>query len=110
MEHLKENEGFIKALSSSHGKQSKALIKTATSKQLDAVCEIILNVIKEVIIIPKKLFKKAKKYKKVIRRLAKKTLPKKLRRELMRKYIPIIRNILSAALPIISIVLSAIQL
>jgi len=109
MDRLKDNEGFLKALSTSHGKQAKALIKTAKSKQLDAVCEIILNVIREVIVIPKKLFKKAKKFKKIIRRLAEKTLPRKLRRKLMAKYIPIIKSILASALPIISVVLSAIS-
>jgi hypothetical protein len=108
MDHLKDNESFLKALTTSHGKQAKALIKTAKSKQLDAVCEIILNVIREVIVIPKKLFKKAKKYKNIIRRLAEKTLSRKLRRKWMTKYIPIIKSILASALPLISVVLSAI--
>ena len=109
MDRIEKNEGFLKALSSSHVKQAKALIKTAKTKQLDAICEIILNVVKQVIELPQKLVKKARKVKKVIRCLAKKTLSKKLRRKLMLKYIPIIRSILSAALPLISIGLTAAQ-
>jgi hypothetical protein len=109
MDRIEKNEGFLKALSSSHVKQAKALIKTAKTKQLDAICEIILNVIKEVIVIPKTLFKKAKKYKKIIRRLAEKTLGRKLRRKLMAKYIPILQSILSSALPILSFAISAAQ-
>ena len=106
---MKENKSFLEALSSLHPKQAKALLKTAKSKQLDAICEIILNVVKQVIQLPQKLVKKARRVKKVIRCLAKKTLSKKLRRNLMLKYIPIIRRILAAALPLVSIALTAAQ-
>ena len=106
---MKENVPFLEAVSTLDAKQAKALLKTAKSKQLDAICEIILNVIKQVIELPHKLVKKARKVKKVIRCLAKKTLSKKLRRKLMLKYIPIIRSILAAALPLVSIGLTAAQ-
>ena len=109
MEKVHENLPFLKALSSLHSKQAAALLKTAKSKQLDAICEIILNVIREVIAIPQKLVKKARKFKKVIRCLTKKTLNKKVRRKWMGKYIAIIRSILSSALPIVSIALTAAQ-
>jgi hypothetical protein len=109
MEKVKENTPFLEALSRLHPKQAKALLKTAKSKQLDAICEIILNVVKQVLQVPQKLVKKAKRVKKVIRCLAKKTLSKKLRRKLMLKYIPIIRSILAAALPLVSIALTAAQ-
>jgi len=106
---VKENVPFLEAVSTLDAKPAKALLKTAKSKQLDAICEIILNVIKQVIELPHKLVKKARKVKKVIRCLAKKTLSKKLRRKLMLKYIPIIRSILAAALPLVSIGLTAAQ-
>jgi hypothetical protein len=109
MERVNENNAFLKALATLPPKQATALVKTAKSRQLDSICEIILNVIKEVIVLPKKLVKKAKKVKKVIRCLAKKTLSKKVRRKLMLKYMAIIRNILQASLPIISVALSAAQ-
>jgi hypothetical protein len=109
MEKVQENADFLKALVSLRPKQAKLLLKTAKSKQLDAICEIILNVIREVIAIPKKLVKKAQKFKKVIRCLTKKTLSKKVRRKWMGKYIKIIRSILSASLPIVSIAMTAAQ-
>ena len=109
MEKVAANTDFLKALASLQPKQASALLKTAKSKQLDAICEIILNVIRQVIAIPDKLVKKAKKFKKVIRCLTKKALSKKVRRKWMLKYIGIIRSILSASLPIISIALTAAQ-
>jgi hypothetical protein len=109
MERIEQNVDFLKAVSQLDIKQSKGLLKTAKTRQLDAICEIILNVIKEVITIPKGLVKKAKKFKKVIRCLARKSLSKKLRRKWMLKYIAIIRNIIAASLPIVSVALSVAQ-
>jgi hypothetical protein len=109
MERVEQNVSFLKTLSTGHVKQAKALLKTATSKQLDAICEIILNVVKEVISIPQNLVRKARKVKKVIRCLAKKSLSRKVRRRLMAKYLVIIRRIIASSLPIISIALSAAQ-
>jgi hypothetical protein len=109
MDKIEENAAFLKALSTLHPKQASGLLKTAKSSQLDAICEIILNVIREVIALPKKLVKKARKFKKVIRCLAKKSLSKKVRRKWMLKYMTIIRSILSAALPIVSVALTAAQ-
>ena len=109
MERLEQNEGFLKAIATAHAKQSKALIKTAKGNQLDAICEVILNVLKEVVTIPKGIVKKVKKHKKVIRRLAKKTLGKFLRRKLMLKYIGIVQTILSAVLPILSVAIGIAQ-
>jgi hypothetical protein len=103
MEHVKENEPFLKALSKAHSKQAKGLIKTAKTKQLDALCEIILNVLKEVIAIPKGIVKKLKKYKKVIRSLAEKKLAKYIRRKVILKYLNIIQTVVGAALPVISV-------
>jgi len=109
MERLEQNEGFLKAIATAHEKQAKALIKTAKGNQLDAICEVILNVLKEVVTIPKGIVKKVKKHKKVIRRLAKKTLGKFLRRKLMLKYIGIVQTILSAVLPILSVAIGIAQ-
>jgi hypothetical protein len=109
MERLTQNEGFVKAISTAHPKQAKALIKTAKSNQLDIICEIILNVLKEVLAIPKAVFKKVKKHRKVIRRLAKKSLGKFLRRKLMVKYIGIVQSILAAVLPILSVAIGIAQ-
>ena len=109
MERLQQNEGFLKAVSTTHEKQAKALIKTAKSNQLDVICEVILNVLKEVITLPKAVLKKVKKYKKVIRRLAKKSLGKFLRRKLMLKYIGVVQSVLSAVLPVLSVAIGLAQ-
>ena len=109
MERLQQNEGFLKALSTAHEKQAKALIKTAKSSQLDVICEVILNVLKEVIRIPKALVKKVRKHKKVIRRLARKSLGKFLRRKLMLKYIGIVQTVLGSVLPVLSVAIGLAQ-
>jgi hypothetical protein len=109
MERVAQNEAFVKAIATTHTKQAKALINTAKSKQLDIICEIILNVLKEVIKIPKAIVKKVMKYRKVIRRLARKSLGKFLRRKLMVKYIGIVQTILSAVLPVLSVAIGIAQ-
>ena len=109
MERVEQNVSFLSMLSKGRVKQAKALVGTATSKQLDSICEIILNVIKQVIAIPKKLVNKAKKVKRVMRCLSKKGLSRKLRRYYVSKYLGVIRRIITASLPVISIGLSAAQ-
>ena len=109
MERVEKNVAFLTTLAKGGVKQAKALVLTASSKQLDAICEIILNVVKQVIELPTALVKKAKKVKRVIRCLAKKTLSRKVRRYYISKYLGVIRRIITAALPVISIALSAAQ-
>jgi hypothetical protein len=101
MEKIKENESFLCTVASTRFKRSgKVLIKGAKSRQLDALCEIILNVLKGTITLPTAFVKKFKKHKAILRKLAKKCLKKLFRKKLLIKYFTIVRHIIAAALPI----------
>ena len=110
MKRVKDNASFLKATTSAHPEQCKALIQTAHNKQLDAICEILLNIVKGVIPLKEELFKKASKFKKILRELVAKCTNKKARKELMIKYFGILKKLLAAALPVIGLVLAGTQI
>ena len=105
MDKLKEHEAFLcKLVSTRLKKKSEVLIKDAKPRQLDAICEIILNTIKGVIPIPPKLHKKFKKYKLVLRQLVLKCLKKVLRKKLLIKYFTIVRELVAAVIPVCGLI------
>lgn len=109
MKRIKENSAFLKATTVAHPEQCKALLHTAKQGQLDAICEILLNIVRGVIPLKDLVFQKASRYKKVLRQLVTKCTNKKLRKELMVKYFGILQKLLAAALPVLGIILSGIQ-
>lgn len=109
MKRIKENSAFLKATTVAHGEQCKALLKTAKHRQLDSICEILLNIVRGVIPLKEQLFKKAARYKRVLRQIVTKCSNKTFRRELMIKYFGILQKLLAAALPIIGVVLTGVQ-
>ena len=109
MKRIKQNSDFLRATTSAHAEQCKALLNSAKTSQLDAICEILLNILRGVIPIKEDIFKKATRYRRVLRQLVTKCAKKKGRKELMVKYFGILQKLLSAALPVIGIILSGLQ-
>lgn len=110
MKRIKQNAVFLKATTIAHPQQGKALLQTAKQEQLDSICEIILNIVKGSIPLKEDIFQKASKFKKALRQIVTKCFNKKARKELMIKYFSIIQKLLSAALPVIGIIVSGLQL
>ena len=110
MKRVKENADFLKAATSAHAKQCKALIQTARKSQLDAICEILLNILRGVIPLKEEVYTKAARVKKALRQIVVKCSNKKLRKELICKYFSVIKKLLSAALPVIGVILSGSQI
>jgi hypothetical protein len=110
MDKLKTHATFLcKVGSTKHKGTVKELIKKAKPKQLDVICEIILNTLNGTLPLSKDLFKKAKVYQSILRKLAKKCLKKLLRKKLFIKYFSIIRRIVAAAIPICGIIASVVS-
>lgn len=111
MDNIKSNEAFIQTVAvTSREKAGQVLLKSATPKQLDALCEIILNVLRGTVPLAPCDKKKASQHKTVLRKLAKRCLKKLPRKKLFIKYFKVIRSIIIAALPVIGIIISAVQL
>lgn len=110
MKRIKENADFLKAATTAHPSQCKALIQSARPHQLDAICEIVLNIIRGVIPLREEVYKRAAKVKKVLRQLVVKCTNKKDRKELMLKYFGVLQKLLKSALPIIGVILTGTQI
>ena len=110
MKRVNDNATFLKATTLAHPEQCKALLKTAKQVQLDAICEILLNIVRGVIPLKEELFKKESRYRKVLRKIVTKCMQKTVRRELMIKYFGILQKLLTAALPIVGLILTGIEI
>jgi hypothetical protein len=107
MDNIRKNEEFLHTIASTKRKKDGTLlVKKAKPHQLDAVCEIILNILRGTVPLPPNEKKKASQHK---RKLAKRCLKKLPRKRLFIKYFTIIRKIVSVALPIIGVVISSLQ-
>ena len=105
MDKLKIHSSFLCKVATTKKKSiGHSLIKKAKPKELDVICEIILNVLSGTVPLAKDLLKRAKTYKTVLRKLAKKCLKKVLRKKLFIKYYTIIQRILAAVLPICGLI------
>ena len=110
MEHIADNETFLKATTVAHPKQGKALLATEKQSQLDSLCEILLKIVEGVIHLPSDLIKQASRHKNTIQKIVTKYFNRKDRRELMVKYFRIVQKLLIAALPVIGVIISGAQL
>ena len=110
MKRIKANSDFLKATTSAHPEQCKALLQTAKQPQLDSICEILLNIVRGTIELKEALFVKVKRYKTALRHLITKCGSKKNRKELMVKYSGIVQKLLAAALPVLGLIFSGIQM
>ena len=110
MDNIRKNEEFLHTIASTKRKKDGTLlVKKAKPHQLDAVCEIILNILRGTVPLPPNEKKKASQHKSVLRKLAKRCLKKLPRKRLFIKYFTIIRKIVSVALPLIGMVISSLQ-
>lgn len=86
MSHLvTSNAAFLKMLYSVDPKQRKALLKTMTKNQQQALCEVILNVYKGTFPLTKYYFKRLSPYayRSTIYKLSSKTVKKSVKRKLL---------------------------
>lgn len=105
MERLQTHETFLRKVVDTKGRTAiSRLIESAKVKELDIICEVILNILKGTVELPKKFVKKARRYKTILRKLAKRCLKKVLRKKMLIKYFTLIRDIIAAILPICGIV------
>jgi hypothetical protein len=81
LQEVIDNQAYINLLDQAEPDQAKQLIRTASSEQAHIVCEIIFNAITGVIPLTPKQLAGLKKHKKVLHRLAKKSLSTKKRKE-----------------------------
>ena len=110
MENVRRHKAFLVAVATTQRpKDGRELIKSAKLKQLDAVCEILLNIVRGSVVLTDNLKRKAATYKTILRKLVKRCLKKVVRKQLFLKYFTIVRRLIVAALPVIGITLSALQ-
>ena len=106
MDCLRRHSLFINAVAACKPDQAKAIVKTATKTQLNAICEILLNIVRGTLKISEGLLKKLKKFKKVIRLLSKRCTKSENRKKLIVKYMPVIKKILNFIIPVCGLALS----
>ena len=103
-------ENFLRDIVNTKLRKDKiALINQAKPKQLDALCEIILNVLRGTVPLTPAAKKKASKHKTVLRKLAKRCLKKLPRKRMFVKYFTVVKHILTTVLPFIGIFLATID-
>lgn len=84
MSHLvTSNAAFLKMLYLVDPKQRKALLKTMTENQQQALCEVILNVYKGTFPLTKYYIKRLSTYRNTIYKLSSKTVKKSVKRKLL---------------------------
>lgn len=88
MNYLKKKDGdFLRLLLSTSMRQKRALLKTMQKSQLNAIVQIVYNVLMGNRDLPETDKKDLLKYKKVIRRLVSKSISSKERKRLLLKYL-----------------------
>ena len=92
---------FLRLLQTTDTKQRRALIKTATIKQIRALCEIVLNVFKGIVPISEYHVKKLVSFKRTIHYLVNKTVLLNKKKSHLLRLQSILPVLLKAALAII---------
>lgn len=96
---LKRHYHFLQMLARSHPTQRAALLRTANNDQMKSFCEICLNVLSGNLPVN---VKKMKKYKHVLRKLAKKTTPNESKKRMLLNqsggFLPVIAPAIISAL------------
>lgn len=82
-------------------KQKKALIKTMTENQQQALCEVILNVVKGTFPLTKYYIKRLSPHRQVIHKLSSKTVKKSVKRKLLLQQNTIIPILIKPALSVL---------
>ena len=90
---------FLELLATSERKQAWALISTMTKSQLNAICEVLINIRFGNIPVNEKDIKKLQRKKNVIVQLTSKTTGANIRKTLIEKEVALILMIIKSILP-----------
>ena len=96
---MKTQLGFLELLATSEGKQAWALISTMTKSQLNAICEVLINIQFGNIAVNEKDKKKLQRNKNAIVQLSSKTTGANIRKALIEKEVALILTIVKPILP-----------
>ena len=96
---VKTQLAFLELLATSERKQVRALISTMTKSQLNAICEVFINIRFGNIGVSEEDKKKLQRKKNVIRQLTSKTTGANVRKTLIEKEVALILMIIKSILP-----------
>ena len=80
-QQVRKNHGFLKLLVECTPTQHKAILKVADNALVRAICECVLNILKETVPVSKPVRRKLLAQKKSLIALADKTTPLKMKRK-----------------------------
>ena len=96
---VKTQLAFLELLATSKRKQARALISTMTKSQLNAICEVLINIRFGNIPVNEKDIKKLQRKKNAIVQLTSKTTGANIRKTLIKKEVALILMIIKSILP-----------
>ena len=96
---VKTQLAFLELLATSERKQARALISTMTKSQLNAICEVLINIRFGNIAVNEKDIKKLQRKKNAIVQLTSKTTGVNVRKTLIEKEVALILMIIKSILP-----------
>ena len=96
---VKTQLAFLELLATSERKQARALISTMTKSQLNAICEVLINIRFGNIPVNEKDIKKLQRKKNAIVQLTSKTTGANIRKTLIEKEVALILMIIKPILP-----------
>ena len=96
---VKTQLAFLELLATSERKQARALISTMTKSQLNAICEVLINIRFGNIAVNEKDIKKLQRKKNAIVQLTSKTTEANIRKTLIEKEVALILMIIKSILP-----------
>ena len=96
---VKTQLAFLEVLATSERKQARALISTITKSQLNAICEVLINIQFGNIPVNEKDIKKLQRKKNAIVQLTSKTTGANIRKTLIEKEVALILMIIKSILP-----------
>lgn len=100
---------YLTLLAKSKSKRRrKALIDLADKKEIDAICEIVLNLLNGRLRVPRNVHSSLKRHKNELRILAKKTPPVKLKKHILVQKGGFLPHLLPLALNLIPSILGAV--
>ena len=96
---VKTHQAFLQVLATSTRKQALALIKTMNNPQLNAICEILINIQYGNVPVNEAVKKKLQRKKNIIQELTSKSIETKLRKTLIEKEVGLIVYVVKLILP-----------
>lgn len=104
---IRQCEPFLQMLASSAPKRRKILLQDATSKEIEGLCEVCINILKDNIKLNDKQRRTLRRKKWVIRDLADKNTSKIKCRKTINQHGGFLGNIVAIALPLITQLLAS---